>query len=110
MVFFCYLDADNNYISFIIECIRIHVKGLTNTRSIVAVLDDNLKPSFSGVVNSTVDAKVEKKILARLERALFSSFGGDVVEYVLDRFRCTRVVERKTEKKLRKEKNWNTES
>lgn len=44
------------------------------------------------MVNNTIDAKIEEKIVAGHEPGLLSSLGGDDVEYVLDRLHCTYIV------------------
>lgn len=60
-------------------------------------------PPFSDIVMNTLETKVERKAVARLELALLSSFGGGAVEDVHDRFHCTCAVERKIEENVREE-------
>lgn len=61
----------------------------TNIMSIVILENGALKPSFSDVDKIAPDAKAERKVLARLDLPILSSFEGDIIVDVLDCSVCT---------------------
>lgn len=79
------------------------MKSLVNARSIVVVWNDGLKTSFSNIVDITVGAKVERKVVARLEPVLLSRSGVDVIDNVADRFHREKDVAKTNEVEVTKD-------